>query len=255
MKFIAKVCRLCCLCVSVAWTGVAQETASTESATADASPAYRVEVHVFRILPALDERWGDRKFGGPKALALSDHGVAVPVLEPDQRVGSMFGSEIELFVHGEAWKLDRNGLTRKGGNEYSQSRIQAVSSPAIILPLGERAEIRMGQDEAQYFERDEDGAYALRTVDEFVGYTFDCTLTRSTVMEGALSMQISCTLRETSDREPVPGLSLDVGKPTIRETKFETTIQLKPNDWLGSVSRNDDGSLLLTLVTARESGS
>lgn len=254
MRSDARVWHLCCLYLGVACAGVSQEVSPPTSA-ADANPAYRVEVHVFRILPAIDERWGDRKFGGSNALALSDHGVAVPVLEPDQRVGSVFGSEIELFVYGEAWKLDRNGLTRKGGNEYSQSRIQAVSSPAIILPLGERAEIRMGQDEAQYFERDEDGAYALRTVDEFVGYTFDCTLNRSTVMEGALSMKISSTLRETGNREPVAGLTLNVGKPTIRETKFDTNIQLKPNDWLGSVNRNDDGSLLLTLVTARKSGS
>lgn len=254
MRSDARVWHLCCLYLGIACAGVSQEAPPPASA-ADTNSAYRVEVHVFRILPAIDERWGDRKFGGSNALALSDHGVAVPVPEPGQRIGSVFGSEIELFVHHEVWKLDKDGLTRKGGNEYSQSRIQAVSSPAIILPLGERAEIRMGQEEAQYFEREVDGVYALRTVDEFVGYTFDCTLTRSAVMEGALSMKISSTLRETGDREPVPGLTLDVGKPTIRETKFETNIQLKPNDWLGSVSRSDDGSLLLTLVTARESGS
>ncbi len=207
-----------------------------------------MEVHVFRILAPDDSDSGN-------ALKVLQNGVKTPLPKPGETVGSVYGSKLELSVHSERWTLDKDGLSRAETDEKTVDSVQEVSSPAILLPLGESAEIHIGEQGAQYFEREEDGVYALRTVDGFVGYTFECTLSRSAAMEGTLSMEISSTLRETGDREPVPGLSLDVGKPTIRETKFETNIELKPNDWLGSVSRNDDGSILLTLVTARESGS
>lgn len=245
---------LCCLWAGVSLMSVAQESAPPAPGAAQAKPAYRVEVHVFRILPAV-EGSGEGHAGGGPALAVMENGKPVLVPKPGETVASIFGSAVELQVPGERWTLDRNGLSRTGSNAPSKALVQAVSSPSILLPLGERAEIRMGLDGAQYFERVEDGIFALRTLNEFVGYAFECTLSPSAHMEGALSLRIASTLRETGDREPVPGLSLNVGRPAIRESKFDTNIQLKPNDWMGSVSRTEDGAMLLTLVSIHETGS
>ncbi|GMV91650.1 MAG: hypothetical protein AMXMBFR82_14280 [Candidatus Hydrogenedentota bacterium] len=246
MSATLKAFYVACL-VAAASDARADSVPQADIAGPGSAASYRVEVHVSRILASDNST---------PSLQIEDQLRFDPLPEAGEHIGHAFGTEIRLRVHGESWVLNENGLARDGVTDESRALIQTVASPAILLPIGESAEIRIGDEGAQYFEADEDGAYSLHTLDEFVGYTFACTLTPSSAMEGALSMKIDSTLRESGAREPVSGLAtLDVGKPNVRTQTFQTNIQLKPGDWLASVSRSDDGSILLTCVTVREQGS
>jgi len=244
--------------VGVALASVAQDSLPPPSPFEGETAVYRVEVYVFRIPVRVAEDGDGPMIDDEHALLKVDGGKLVPVLEPDENT-SVCGPTIELSVRGLRWTADRKGLQLPDKEALHDSLVEVVARPSVLLPLGESAEIRIGEEQpVQYFEETEDDdVFALRTMHKFVGYTFGCTINRSEKTEGALSVKITSALEGIGDRRrSVPGLSLDVGQPTTTETRQNTTVPLRPEDWFGLVYRTwDRSSLVLTLLTIHEDGS
>lgn len=251
--------RWCSLLVFLgsSWAIVAQDPVPLATEAGENWAVYRVDIHVYQIPVSSTADDEGILIDGGHILQKIDNGKLVPVLKPDQNT-AVFGPIVELSVRGLRWAADKDGLDLPDPDALKESLVEVVARPSILLPLGESAEFRIGSDQpVQYFiQTEDDSVFELQTEQEFVGYVFGCTLTRSDETEGGLSAKITSAIEGVGGlRRPVPGLSLNVGRPMTTENHIRTIVTFRPKDWFALVQRTwDRSSIVLTLVTVREHG-
>ena len=122
-----------------------------------------------------------------------------------------------------------------------------LSRPVVVTPAGEAATLKAGSTEnTQYFSREPDGRYALKTTPISPELQFDVTLDKES-STGEVQMQLGYRFVRLGRRAPVDGVSLDVGQPEIKETAGVFRIPLKLGEWC-LVGLQDDLAAGLVLV-------
>lgn len=121
------------------------------------------------------------------------------------------------------------------GVELEDYGVEMHAAPLIISIEGQPAEIRWGSEPPQYFERDADGLFDLKTLEQFIGISLSTTI-QSSSMKGMIDYDIAYSVSSTSDRQKLTNVDLDIGKPIVTTDKsiFQGTIS--PGTWLVTVS-------------------
>lgn len=112
-----------------------------------------------------------------------------------------------------------------------------VSSPRVITREGEDVVLRSGwSGRIQYFEPGDHDCYRLKTLapDEGPGLRLDVQVgNRRDLEDGRVAIDLPFGIRVTvlGPRQPIPGVSMDVGPPTLHSTETESTLRLVLGEW------------------------
>ncbi len=138
--------------------------------------------------------------------------------------------DLELVMEGPV-------LTWNGKPEPDYRHIQAVSKPTLVTLEGQTARITVGEKPpAQYFVRREDGCFELRSLagddpNEVLGLEIRFTPRRISEKPGELSCGFKFRYSWIQDRESIPGVDLNVGKPIVSTESVEGTLGARLNEW------------------------
>ncbi len=141
------------------------------------------------------------------------------------------------------------------------SPVQLLSAPRIATPTGTAVSVRSGSVGGQYFEPGEDGCYRLREVPADAQPGLRLELTVEPVTGGPaprVSVAHHTEVTTLSGRAPLPGVTLDVGRPETSTASFSGNATMKLGTWnlLGmfraAAAAGGDQGVLLVLVKVEE---
>ena len=157
---------------------------------------------------------------------------------------------------GETTLLTTDGETY-GWNRQTDAKSIFIpfSVPSAVLKSGEPARLMVSQN-VQYFEKLPDGDYRLHEAPGGPDAAFSSLEFRvqpSQKEPGRLSVQFESAFSVVGSREKIPGVDLDVGKPTMESFKDGVAFSAAPGEWsciLGhGPAGNDYGILIMMRVT------
>ena len=107
-----------------------------------------------------------------------------------------------------------------------------LSAPRVTTIAGATAEIRILKEPPQYFEKQSDGSFRLRQMGQQyeTGITLKITTTTGSSNEN-VKVDHQVTFCSILQREPLPGVSLDVGLPTMSISKHQFSFERKLDAW------------------------
>jgi hypothetical protein len=146
---------------------------------------------------------------------------------------------VELVANNERWTW--NGIVRPPENK----RIQALSSPRVVVACGNTFEIQIvSQPEIEYFEKRSDGLFELKKLSEETGLRISPRVVK-TESDRIRLENLAIRLRSIEAREPIEGLSLDVGRPIIRAFEATMTVEVEPKRYYGILLGTEGYGFLL----------
>lgn len=155
----------------------------------------------------------------------------------------------DLKVAGVELKADEKGWTWDGNSKPPEgAKVDQLASPRVLVLMGQSFEISIGsQQPIQYFEKRADGLFELKTVPEPTGFSFS-----GKVSEGGnddlIVADLDFGLSSIQKRQPIEGVTLDVGLPVIDKQEFSTKLAVKPSQYYGmQLSTQGQGFLILRL--------
>ena len=150
-----------------------------------------------------------------------------------------------LLANGVSLSTDPGRAEPKGAGTPS-----VLSRPRVTTLAGEMATLKAGTTEnTQYFSREPDGHYALKTVPLSPEMQFDVTLDRPS--SGAeVQMLLAYRLVRLGPRASLDGVSLDVGAPEIEQDEGTGRFPVKLDEWCLVALQSDMASGLALAVKA-----
>lgn len=136
----------------------------------------------------------------------------------------------KLTVAGVKLRADESGWTWDGEEKPSKGKkVELIASPRVMVALPNSFKIAISSEQAiEYFEKRPDGLFELKMAREETG------LSVSGIPEMGESGRIvlrdlTIGLRSVEKRQPIEGVSLDVGRPIVETREHKTVIAVKPN--------------------------
>lgn len=116
------------------------------------------------------------------------------------------------------------------------SGVTVLSMPRVAVPADEKGTMRSGSTYgAQYLEWDGNGCYQAKTLPPELhpGLVIDVVPhgNRPSDQPGTVYLDLHLKVSTLGEREPVHGLDLDVGKPTVRIDEFDTHGRFRLDRW------------------------
>lgn len=181
-------------------------------------------------------------------------------MELDRVVAS--ATEVSTITIGDL-TLDLDDDHLWGGQPIPSegSGIKVLSKPRVSIPPGGAAKMRSGgPSEIQYLELQGEDCYSVSTLlpDFTPGLIIEVAAQegRPDDQPGTVYLDIKTQVTILGGREPVPGLNLDVGKPTVQFFELNTHKRFRLDRWnlmTSQVSRdltNLDAETLLVFFRA-----
>jgi hypothetical protein len=108
-----------------------------------------------------------------------------------------------------------------------------LSSPIVVTLARQEADIQISEKPCQYFVKQSDGSFQLLQMshEDEPGFTLAVTVTPLN-RAGIVNLKVKFKFSSIVKREELPGVSLDVGKPTIVSSKQEFGSELKLGSWV-----------------------
>ena len=167
--------------------------------------------------------------------------------------------EIDTMRVGEL-ELDLDSASMWGGHDTPPdgSGVEVLSAPQIVIPAGTKGTVRSGSA-VQYLERRDAECYTVHTLPREASPGIVLTLEANPAPaadDGGETATLDFTLRVStiSRREPVPGLDLDLGRPTINTKEVDSRLNARLGHWnllTSHITRDPDAvepETLLVLV-------
>jgi hypothetical protein len=109
---------------------------------------------------------------------------------------------------------------------------KVLSSPIIITMAGQTAEIRVSEKPSQYFVKQSNGSFQLRQMDaqDEPGLALTVTVTKGHI-DQTVKLESKIVFGSILKREELPGVSLDVGKPTVVTNTRQFTCEIPLGAW------------------------
>lgn len=108
----------------------------------------------------------------------------------------------------------------------SESPIRLISAPNILVRSGESAEYHItSKQKIEYFEQREDGLFELKKLEEPTWLE----ITMQVENEGQNRIRFSdltFSLRSVEEREPIPAVTLPVGRPILQTREYKADIRV-----------------------------
>jgi hypothetical protein len=151
---------------------------------------------------------------------------------------------VKLKADTERWSWDGEP------QPPAAAKVEVVASPRIAILPGNPFEISMGsQQPVQYFVRRDDGLFELQNLEEPTGLSLAGGIER--LDSGRLLLKgLEITLRSIESREPIPGVALDVGRPTVKERRVQTSLSIQPGRYYGMQYITEGYGFLLIRLSA-----
>ena len=145
----------------------------------------------------------------------------------------LLGKGRAIDFGGVTMSLDGDVITWNGDpGSSSGSAIEVLAAPQLAVLSGQNAELKISSGALEYFERQEDGRFALRRTSDAQqpGVTLAATVHAD---KAADAVTLDCHLRivRCTKRLPLPGVSLDVGPPVIAQQETRTSVVLNLGEW------------------------
>ena len=131
-----------------------------------------------------------------------------------------------------------DGHLRAGTGEWNWDKKEglptqgfiSLANPRVLVIPGQTFEIQIGSDvpEIQYFEKRDDGLFELKKIKVRTGLSVSGKVEKG-VSESIVLKDLTFNFTTLEKRNPIEGVTLEVGKPEIKERSLKTTVSLKPN--------------------------
>ncbi len=155
----------------------------------------------------------------------------------------------KLTVAGIEFRADETAWTWDGKDRPpSGKRVEMISSPRVVVLLNHSFEISIGsQQPVEYFEKRPDGLFELKRGNEQTGLSISANVAQGE--SGKLLLRdLTIRLQSIEKREPIEGVSLDVGRPIVKTQESVATVAVKQGASWGIVLGTEGyGWLLLRL--------
>ena len=103
--------------------------------------------------------------------------------------------------------------------------VRALSRPEIVTPLGKKRGVSVqARTLVEWFEPEGDELYRRYTKDVDIGLKVQLEAVRYDAEKDALRLEIEIARTEITDRNPVAGTQLPVGRPSIKSTAVATGV-------------------------------
>ncbi len=149
--------------------------------------------------------------------------------------------------HGWTWDgKDRPPRTTRG------RRIERVATPRVIQLVGKSFEVSVTASEpVEYFEERDDGLFEHRISSETPGLSISTRIEEG--VDGRIVLRnLTLETKTVTEREPLRGVGLRVGRPVFASERIETTISLKPDRNYGiQVVTKSEGVLFIRVRVER----
>lgn len=107
-----------------------------------------------------------------------------------------------------------------------ESRIQLIAHPSVEVHSGGGAEVDIqSRQKIEYFEKVESDLFRLKRLETPTGLRIDTRVVRE--KDGRFHLpDLTFSLQLVERREPIPGLSLRVGRPVLQNREYKTPVRL-----------------------------
>ncbi len=185
---------------------------------------------------------------------------SVPPKVEREKAGLMAGPLVfvaptNCTIAGMEFRADENGWTWDGKKQPpSNARVEIIACPRVLVCLNNSFGVSVvSQQPLEYFEKRPDGLFELKRLDEETGLTIKANVAEKD-REHIILRDLTIRLRSIEAREPIEGVSLDVGRPSVGLREFLTTIAVHPGGDFGILlGPKAYGSLLVRAKITRYS--
>lgn len=160
--------------------------------------------------------------------------------------------EIETMRVGDL-ELDLDSPSIWGGHDTPPegSGVELLSAPQVIIPAATKGTVRTGTvAQYQYLERRDADCYIVQTLPPEASPRIVLTIVPTPgppTDDGRATVTLDFHLKVTTigNREPVPGLNLDVGRPIIASNEVDRRLTARLGRWnllTSHIGRNPDAA-------------
>jgi hypothetical protein len=175
---------------------------------------------------------------GFRSIAVAGSSVA----ESDR--AAIIGSEDAAQFDHETLSLAK-GRIAWSGEQNPPKGFSLIATPAVSLMPGEPVTL-LSTVATQYLEKAPDGSLQVRDIPAKSpdAPRYELTFTIAAVSGAARGLPLKCEVNLVTvvAREPVPGLTLSVGKPVLARYNEKIETFVTPGEWSGFLIRNANGS-------------
>ena len=157
------------------------------------------------------------------------------------------------FKNGHCfWNESEIPISNPGKIPLPAELIRMVYRPVVIdIPEHSRGSVSIESTQPiQYFERRDDGLFALKEVELPTGLEIEITEAVEEEKKGYIALtDIIMTMRSVGNRKRIKGVNLSVGYPILGEEKYRFYFRVRPGKDYGILIRPEQGQggLLLRL--------
>lgn len=168
------------------------------------------------------------------------------VYQVETKIMSAPTTQVRIAAEMRKSPVDAAGLLNRLTKEKG---VDLLSAPRITVRAHSPAQVRV-VGTVSYFAARPDGLYELKTCEP--GITLDCVV----APKGAGEVELESALVQLTiqGRKPVPGVTADVGEPTLQRREIKTRVTTKLGSWVllgGTEMTNADDSRSSLLVFTR----
>lgn len=234
LKFICAAC-LILTCISAAY--------------AEEMPRFKLYCRVFRIADAevKDVQLSQAVWNGkPEVWEKIKNSITL-----FERASFAFGPDT-LAVNTDVMTWNRQRLNFDGKDKsrgVTEGLVKLISSTEVDLQRGKTGSVFIAAKQPfEYFQRREDGLFELREIELPAGLDLEVK-PREDTDKSILLPNVTIRLRTVTERQPIPGVKLPVGRPVLQTEEFKLSLKVQDKGfyWIQVKPQNGDGSLLICL--------
>lgn len=166
----------------------------------------------------------------------------------DQGTFQLGRDKLEFNRRGCFWNREKISFGSDGRNHLPTKKIEMVYSPNIVRNSKQPVHMKIGSEQPfQYMVKRSDGLFELKTMPLPVG--LDITMrTENKKGDYFLVSPLVLTLRTVTEREHIPGMHLQVGRPLLHTSKYSLRLLLDEDKSYGILLRlPDSGGIIIRI--------
>jgi hypothetical protein len=196
---------------------------------------WTLECKVYRVFGNFD---GDISLTDPIWSGIGDTEAEADPMKWIRRLNqdasvSVFNIANLTDMGGSHLIVDATGWSWNGSPEPPKSKglpgVEMVAAPKVTSVFGQGFAVAMNPSEGvEYFEKQADGSYRVQKSGVETGLAIGSALIERGPSERVILHDFEVTVSTITDREPIEGTSLDIGKPIVTTRIFKKTFSIKP---------------------------
>jgi len=191
------------------------------------------EYRLYRVLERLsgETSLDENIWAGKEAPSLEQKKSLTPFTSAKFQLGK---NRFEIGDKGWFWdgaSMD-DRTTRTQALWDSINSIALMSASRVRVPNGKAVNIQVGSlQKLEYFEQRGDGFFELKRLDKPTG--LDILMILTLEKDGRIRLNLEIVLRSVEKREPVPGVTLQVGRPILQSREHKAELLVRPGKEYG----------------------